>query len=62
MKRNVIVSLKIVVLEKNGILCSNSTISSQKTSACDKKEWCTGPASEESATIGTVRLCEKGRK
>ena len=33
----------------------------QKTANCDSDEWCTGPANEENATIGSRLLCTKGK-
>ena len=45
-------------LENNGILCSEN-----KTRTCGIDEWCTGPATEDSAVtfLGAEKFCSKGR-
>ena len=44
---------------KNGILC-NMNGSFETVSSCNDYQWCTGPAINHSAIIGSAKLCEYG--
>ena len=43
----------------NGILC-NVNGSFDNVSSCNDYQWCTGPATNHSAIIGSAKLCEFG--
>ena len=44
---------------KNEIMC-NISGSFEHFATCSNHQWCTGPATNDSAIIGTVNLCENG--
>ena len=44
----------------NGIMCNTSGLF-EITTVCNNYQWCTGPATNNSAIIGTAKLCEHGK-
>ena len=44
---------------KSGIMCGFDGIF-KMTTECSLDEWCTGPANETTAVLGSSQLCKKG--